>query len=196
MVLDLRGKPLSERVCTRTPKNATPKALLGLSAAGQAQQRIRWVAVGFPGVAKDGPTRPRRTWARVGRVTNSNRIEPYSKAPTRVADDADVQGLDVSGRGIELVITLGTGVGSVLFADGQRIIWNSRTIRLTRARATRTNWAIAHCSRRARGSGTSSCSRRLRDLRRVNYHRLISARSIEIIKVNRRASDDREQCDH
>jgi polyphosphate glucokinase len=39
-----------------------------------------------------------------------------------VANDADVQGLgSVSGRGDELVITLGTGFGSVLFVDGHRI---------------------------------------------------------------------------
>ncbi|MGH7780439.1 MAG: ROK family protein, partial [Candidatus Binataceae bacterium] len=43
-------------------------------------------------------------------------------APVRVANDADVQGLgSVSGKGIELVITLGTGVGSVIFVDGHRI---------------------------------------------------------------------------
>jgi polyphosphate glucokinase len=40
----------------------------------------------------------------------------------RVANDADVQGLGcISGEGLELVVTLGTGFGSVLFADGRRI---------------------------------------------------------------------------
>jgi polyphosphate glucokinase len=42
--------------------------------------------------------------------------------PVRIANDADVQGLGcVSGHGDELVITLGTGFGSVLFVDGHRI---------------------------------------------------------------------------
>jgi polyphosphate glucokinase len=42
--------------------------------------------------------------------------------PARVANDADVQGLgSVTGKGIELVLTLGTGVGSVIFVDGHRI---------------------------------------------------------------------------
>ena len=39
--------------------------------------------------------------------------------PTRVANDADVQGCaGVTGTGMELVITLGTGVGSAVFFDG------------------------------------------------------------------------------
>ena len=40
--------------------------------------------------------------------------------PTKVANDADVQGAAVvRGRGLELVITLGTGVGTALFYDGR-----------------------------------------------------------------------------
>jgi len=39
--------------------------------------------------------------------------------PARVANDADVQGAAVvSGVGLELVVTLGTGVGTALFFDG------------------------------------------------------------------------------
>ena len=39
--------------------------------------------------------------------------------PTRVANDADVQGCAVAtGAGMELVITLGTGVGCAVFFDG------------------------------------------------------------------------------
>ncbi|MGH9089894.1 MAG: ROK family protein [Acidimicrobiales bacterium] len=40
--------------------------------------------------------------------------------PTRVANDADVQGLAVvGGKGLELVLTLGTGFGTAVFLDGQ-----------------------------------------------------------------------------
>ena len=39
--------------------------------------------------------------------------------PTRVANDADVQGCAVvTGTGLELVVTLGTGVGTAVFFDG------------------------------------------------------------------------------
>ncbi|HUO48793.1 MAG TPA: ROK family protein [Acidimicrobiales bacterium] len=40
--------------------------------------------------------------------------------PTKVANDADVQGAAVvAGKGLELVLTLGTGVGSAMFFDGR-----------------------------------------------------------------------------
>ena len=42
--------------------------------------------------------------------------------PVRVANDADVQGLAViEGRGLEFVLTLGTGVGSGLYVDGNLV---------------------------------------------------------------------------
>ncbi len=42
------------------------------------------------------------------------------RRPVRIANDADVQGLGcVTGHGVELVITLGTGFGSSLFVDGR-----------------------------------------------------------------------------
>ncbi|HVA43144.1 MAG TPA: ROK family protein [Acidimicrobiales bacterium] len=41
------------------------------------------------------------------------------RVPVRVANDADLQGSDViSGKGLELVVTLGTGVGTGLFYNG------------------------------------------------------------------------------
>jgi len=41
-------------------------------------------------------------------------------APVRVANDADVQGAGViTGEGLELVLTLGTGLGSAVFRDGR-----------------------------------------------------------------------------
>ena len=40
--------------------------------------------------------------------------------PVRVLNDADIQGLGaISGKGVEMVITLGTGLGSSLAEDGR-----------------------------------------------------------------------------
>src|SRR5262249_50735609 len=42
--------------------------------------------------------------------------------PVRVINDADLQGFGVvEGRGVELVLTLGTGLGSALFVDGHLV---------------------------------------------------------------------------
>ena len=41
------------------------------------------------------------------------------KKPVRVMNDADVQGYGaIEGKGVEMVLTLGTGAGTSLFADG------------------------------------------------------------------------------
>ena len=54
--------------------------------------------------------------------TNFDLAGALSKAlgkPTKVANDADVQGAAVvEGKGFELVITLGTGFGTAIFMDG------------------------------------------------------------------------------
>ena len=42
--------------------------------------------------------------------------------PVRVLNDADVQGFGaICGKGVELVVTLGTGFGSALFLDGRLV---------------------------------------------------------------------------
>ena len=81
------------------------------------------VSVGFPGVTKNGVI---YTAPNLGKGWNNFALEQKLrralKRPVRVANDADVQGLgSVTGHGVELVITLGTGVGSVVFVNGNRI---------------------------------------------------------------------------
>ena len=47
-------------------------------------------------------------------------VEQALGHPTRLTNDADMQGLAVvRGHGVEMVLTLGTGMGSALFSDGQ-----------------------------------------------------------------------------
>jgi polyphosphate glucokinase len=81
------------------------------------------MSAGFPGVVKDGLV---YTAPNLGKGWKNfpleRRLKEKLRMPVRVANDADVQGLGcVSGKGDELVITLGTGFGSVLFVDGHRI---------------------------------------------------------------------------
>ena len=49
-------------------------------------------------------------------------LEKRWKKPVRVANDAAVQGYGaIQGRGVEMIITLGTGMGSALFTDGRLV---------------------------------------------------------------------------
>jgi len=124
ITLDDKGKPITERGRTATPKPATPRAVLGVIARlAKLQGRFDRASVGFPGVIKKGMV---YTAANLGKGWIGYEFEKALAerlgCPVRLANDADVQGLGcISGHGVELVITLGTGMGSVLFVDGHRI---------------------------------------------------------------------------
>ncbi len=123
-VLDPRGRPLSPPRSLPTPRPATRAAMLAaLRRLAGAAGRFERVSAGFPGVVEEGVVRTaanlHRSW--IG-TDLRRRLRRITGRPTRVANDADVQGLAVvAGRGVELVITLGTGVGSALFLDGRLV---------------------------------------------------------------------------
>jgi polyphosphate glucokinase len=122
--LDENGKAISERTRIPTPKKATPKAVIGIICElAKMQDGFDRVSVGFPGVVKDCIV---YTAPNLGKGWTAFELEKALQKklgrPVRVANDADVQGLGaVSGKGLELVITLGTGFGSVIFVDGRRV---------------------------------------------------------------------------
>lgn len=123
-LLDSSGKPLRDRERMPTPENATPdKVLAIIQALAKAQGEFDRVSIGFPGVVKDGViySAPNlgKGWREYALERAASRL---LERPVRIANDADIQGLgSVVGRGVELVVTLGTGFGSVLFVDGHRI---------------------------------------------------------------------------
>ena len=122
IVVDERGQPVTERVRLDTPRPALPEAVLGVIAqlAGQSGKFDR-VAVGFPGVVQGGivKTAPNLDPAWCG-FNLDQALEAILKKPVRAANDAAVQGLGaISGKGLEMVITLGTGVGCALYNHGR-----------------------------------------------------------------------------
>ncbi len=122
MLLDPAGKPVSERQRVPTPAIPTPLAVLkGLDKLRATLGSFDRVSVGFPGVIKRGVTytaanlHPR--WANFHLQAE---LEKRWKKPVRVCNDAAVQGYgSVKGHGVELTLTLGTGMGSALFTDGR-----------------------------------------------------------------------------
>ena len=122
MLLDPAGKPLSERQRVLTPAVPTPKAVLAaLDGLVKPLAHFDRVSVGFPGVTKKGVTYTavnlHPAW--MGFHFQAE-LEKLLKKPTRVANDASVQGYGaVKGDGVELILTLGTGMGSALFTDGK-----------------------------------------------------------------------------
>lgn len=123
------------RVRTATPYPLSPEKLVEelVKLIGQLPPFDR-VSVGFPGMVRAGnilsaphfisPDGP-------GGAASSELVKAWEHfdlegalsgatgKPTKVANDADVQGAAVvRGEGFEAVITLGTGVGTAFFMDG------------------------------------------------------------------------------
>lgn len=124
VVLSAAGDPLGERVRVETPRPATPENILeAIASLVENAGAFDRVSVGFPGVVRQGVTEnaPNLDPSWNGFPLARMLAERLGR-PTRVANDADVQGLGVvSGHGVELVLTLGTGLGSGLFLDGKLV---------------------------------------------------------------------------
>ena len=80
------------------------------------------VSVGFPGYVRGdmvvtAPEFGNGAWRGFDLV---RALKVRLGKPVRLLNDADMQGLPViRGKGLELVVTLGTGVGTALFRDGE-----------------------------------------------------------------------------
>jgi polyphosphate glucokinase len=122
MLLNVRGKPISTRERVPTPDEPTPRAVLKALEELRAQMPgFDRVSVGFPGVIKRGTVytavnlHPK--WVN---FPLEQELAKRWKKPVRVANDAAVQGYGaIKGNGVELVLTLGTGMGSALYTDGK-----------------------------------------------------------------------------
>jgi polyphosphate glucokinase len=134
-ILDPAGTMLTERVRVETPYPCPPEKLVSslIDLTQDLGHRDR-VSVGFPGLVRngrvrnipslsraayDGDTDPVLEKAWLGFDLESALAEAFG-VPTKVANDADVQGCAVvTGEGFEFVMTLGTGVGTAMFLDGR-----------------------------------------------------------------------------
>src|SRR4051794_27792072 len=134
-VLNASGSKIVQRVRTLTPYPCPPgvlvRALDKLTFELPAWDRV---SVAFPGVVRGGrvltapnlstrrgpgtPVSPklRAAWAGFPLAAE---LQTRLGKPVRLANDADMHGLAViAGKGLELVITLGTGLGTAVFYNG------------------------------------------------------------------------------
>jgi polyphosphate glucokinase len=121
-ILSADGDMLTERLRIETPHPVTPDVLLkALVELIDPFRDYDFVSVGFPGVVNKGKiiTAPNLGTKELKGFDLGLSLEKQLGRPVRVLNDADMQGYAaVSGEGIEMVITLGTGFGSALFLDG------------------------------------------------------------------------------
>lgn len=138
LTLDAKGKALVDRIRVPTPYPLPPKRLVAqLVELVKPIENYDRVSVGFPGMVRNGrilsaphlvlsngpdskiDPKSLKAW------TNFDLASAMAKAlgkPTRVVNDADLQGLDASsGKGLEVAITLGTGFGTAVLSEGQLV---------------------------------------------------------------------------
>lgn len=122
-VLDARGNLTGERVRLDTPYPCPPKVLVNtLARLVKPLSSFDRVSIGFPGYIRGeqvvtAPHFGNEIWSG---FNLAKALSTKLGKPVRLLNDADLQGLaTMKGKGLELVITLGTGVGSALFRDGE-----------------------------------------------------------------------------
>jgi polyphosphate glucokinase len=124
MVLDAAGTPLTERIRVRTPSPAVPEAVFtAIDEVIAKMGEFDRVSVGFPGVVIDGETRTAPNlgdgWAGCKLAEELSR---RSNRPVRALNDCGLQGLGViEGKGTEILVTLGTGMGFALYIHGHYV---------------------------------------------------------------------------
>ncbi len=122
-LLDSEGKMTSEYKKLPTPDPATPDSVLdSIQKLADVFSGYTHISAGFPGYVRNGivftaPNLGTDAW----RNTNlAAQLTAKLGKPAKVVNDADMQGLGiVSGKGLEMVITLGTGFGTALLNNGQ-----------------------------------------------------------------------------
>lgn len=122
-LLNEQGEMLDEYKKLPTPNPATPDAMLNaIEQLADTFPGFTHVSAGFPGYVRNGivftaPNLGTDAW----KNTNLQvKLSEKLGKPAKVVNDADMQGLGmVSGKGLEMVITLGTGFGTALLNDGQ-----------------------------------------------------------------------------
>ncbi|HEX3999026.1 MAG TPA: ROK family protein [Pirellulales bacterium] len=121
-VLDEQGNMVTDKSHLPTPHPCPPEVFMNLLDKLIAPLRsYDRVSAGFPGVVRKGriltaPNLDPKGWAGFDLATA---LSQKLGKPAKVKNDADLQGLGaIRGEGIEMVVTLGTGVGTSLFEDG------------------------------------------------------------------------------
>ena len=135
-VLDAAGVLVADRVRVDTHYPCPPAHLVDdLAALAAPLPPAERVAAGFPGMVREGRVLSAPHFVTVagpGTAVDKGLLAEWRAfdlagalsarlgKPARVANDADVQGAAVMrGTGLELVVTLGTGVGTAIFYQGQ-----------------------------------------------------------------------------
>ncbi len=122
-VLSSKGDYLNEYQKLSTPTPSTPgKVMEVIRQLTEGFPSFDKISVGFPGYIKNGivKTAPNLGTMEWAEFDLSKNIELLLGKPALAINDADFQALEImEGKGLEMVITLGTGFGSAIINNGK-----------------------------------------------------------------------------
>ncbi len=124
-LIDASGRMLTDKLTVPTPAHCTPRTMVGSLVKLVAPLPPHdLLAVGFPGVVRGNwvvtaPHWNTKKWVNFKLADNLSRR--LGGGPARLINDAEMQGLAVirPEKGLELMLTLGTGAGTGLFRNGK-----------------------------------------------------------------------------
>jgi len=126
-VLDAEGKMVADRVWVDTPYPCPPKVMVkALVALVKPLPAFDRVSVGFPGYVRHdkvltAPEFGNDSWRG---FDLAEALKAKLGKPVRLLNDADMQGFAaIEGKGLELAVTLGTGVGGAAMTVGAASSW-------------------------------------------------------------------------
>jgi polyphosphate glucokinase len=122
-LLNKAGEKISEYERLPTPKPSNPENIIQtIQDVVKNLNGYERISVGFPGYVRNGvvktaPNLDNESWIDYDLQTE---IAKVLGQPAKVVNDADLQGVGlVSGKGLEMMVTLGTGFGTALLLDGK-----------------------------------------------------------------------------
>ncbi len=120
--LNKSGKIVNEYSRLPTPQPASPENVINTIKELVKDFKFIRISAGFPGFVRNGivhtaPNLGTDLWAG---VDLAKELESALGHPAKVVNDADMLGLGcVSGKGFEMMITLGTGFGTAFYLNGK-----------------------------------------------------------------------------
>jgi polyphosphate glucokinase len=126
-IVDADGQMKTERLRVATPHPCTPEQLVDVlvtlvAPLVEALPPAR-ISMGFPGVVRNNRILTAPHFGATGwhDIALADAFAArLGGLPVRMINDAEVQGFAViEGRGLEFVLTLGTGAGTAMFRDGE-----------------------------------------------------------------------------
>ena len=121
-ILNSNGEFLEKYERENTPCPASPeKVMAAIKNIASHFPEFDKISTGFPGYIKEGvvKTAPRLGTHLWKDFDLAKSLEQMFLKPALAINDADLQGIALaSGKGVEIVITLGTGFGSAIMRDG------------------------------------------------------------------------------